>query len=219
MLVSVASSNQEIVLNENKGTGAGGANTNYHGKLFEHKTNNQPNLLNEGYEIYEFSSSATKNKKQFKCLMKNFTDKTIYFTTQNGLKQFMKQKYNIELFRCPDEAYIIECNPKKIIKIIEKKEQHVEGSVETKLWSGPSLKREYELVLGDEFNVQYGFVVNHFLQKKMTSNEKKYVILNEILKENKIDVLFGDDDEYFETLKYWINETTESRSNGDNIER
>jgi len=29
------------------------------------------------------------------------------------------------------------------IKIVEKKEQNVEGSVETKLWSSPSLKREY----------------------------------------------------------------------------
>lgn len=54
----------------------------------------------------------------------------------------MKNNYNINLFRNPDEAYIIKYNTgKKIIKILEKKEQHIEGSVETKLWSGPSLKR------------------------------------------------------------------------------
>jgi hypothetical protein len=86
---------------------------------------------------------------------------------------YMKTKYNIELFRCPDEAYIIEYNTgKKVIKILEKKEQNVEGSVETKLWSGPSLKREYELVLGNDFEVHYGFCVSDFLKKKLISNKK-----------------------------------------------
>jgi len=34
----------------------------------------------------------------------------------------MKNKYNIELFRCPDEAYIIEyTSGRKVIKILEKK--------------------------------------------------------------------------------------------------
>lgn len=35
----------------NKGTGAGGAKTNYHGKKFEEKTNNQSRLLENGYII------------------------------------------------------------------------------------------------------------------------------------------------------------------------
>ena len=112
------------------------------------------------------------------CLSKTFEDKTIIFVLQYGLKMYMKHKYNIELFRCPDEAYIIEYNTgRKVIKILEKKEQNVEGSVETKLWSGPSLKREYELVLGDNFEVYYGFCVSEFLKKKLTSNKKKYTNL------------------------------------------
>ena len=66
----------------------------------------------------------------------------------------MKHKYNIKIFRCPDEAYIIEYNTGKIeIKILEKKTQNVSGSVETKLWASPSLKREYQLLLGDKFNI------------------------------------------------------------------
>jgi hypothetical protein len=78
----------------------------------------------------------------------------------------MKNKYNIDLFRCSDEAYIIKYeNGRKVIKILEKKNQNVEGSVETKLWAGPSLKREYELVLGEGFEVFYGFCVNNFFQK------------------------------------------------------
>lgn len=187
----------------NKKTTAGGANTNYYGKKFEEKTNNQPRLLNDGY----IKNSFTKNPKKVYdfYLSKTFEDKTIIFVLQNGLKMFMKNKYNIELFRRPDEAYIIEYNTgRKVIKILEKKEQNVEGSVETKLWGGPSLKREYELVLGHEFEVHYGFCVSEFLKKKITSNEKKYTTLNKIFNETNIAILFGDDDNYFETFDKWL---------------
>ena len=49
-----------------------------------------------------------------------------------------------------------------LIKILEKKEQNVEGSVIDKLLSGPSFKREYELVLGSGFEVHYAFCVSSF---------------------------------------------------------
>jgi len=189
----------------NKGTGAGGANTNYYGKKFEEKTNNQQRLLEMGYTKNSFSKKNQKKAYDY-YLSKTFEDKTIVFVLQNGLKTYMKNKYNIDLFRCPDEAYIIEyASGRKIIKILEKKEQNVEGSVETKLWSGPSLKREYELVLGAEFEVFYGFCVSEFLKNKLISNEKKYTILNTIFSETNIAVLFGDDENYFETFDTWFN--------------
>ena len=184
----------------NKGTGAGGANTNYYGKKFEEKTNNKQRLLEMGYTENSFT------KKYDYYLSKTFEDKTIVFVLQNGLKMYMKNTYNIDLFRYPDEAYIIEYRSgRKVIKILEKKEQNVEGSVETKLWSGPSLKREYELVLGAEFEVFYGFCVSEFLKNKLISTEKKYTILNTIFNENNIAVLFGDDENYFETFDTWFN--------------
>lgn len=190
--------------NVNKGTGAGGANTNYYGKKFEDKTNNQERLLSMGYTINSFTKNPKKQYDYY--LSKTYEDKTNIFVLQNGLKMYMKDKYKIQLFRCPDEAYIIEYNNgKKIIKILEKKEQNVEGSIETKLWSGPSLKREYELVLGDDFEVHYGFCVSEFLKNKFMSSEKKYIILNTILSEQNICVLFGDDENYFETLDNWFN--------------
>ena len=187
----------------NKGTGAGGANTNFYGKKFEDKTNNQSRLLEMGY----IKNSYTKVKKTNDFyLSKTFEDKTIIFVLQNGLKTYMKYKYNIDMFRCPDEAYIIEyTSGRKVIKILEKKEQNVEGSVETKLWAGPSLKREYEIILNNEFEVYYGFSVNEFLKKKVTSNDKKYTILNTIFQENNIVVLFGDDENYFQTFDTWFN--------------
>jgi hypothetical protein len=188
----------------NKGTGAGGANTNYYGKKFEEKTNNEQRLLEMGYIRTSFTQKPKKAYDYY--LSKTFDTKTIVFVLQNGLKMYMKTKYNIDMFRCPDEAYIIEyTSGRKVIKILEKKEQNVEGSVETKLWSGPSLKREYELVLGAEFEVFYGFCVSEFLKHKLISNEKKYVTLNTIFNENNIAVLFGDDENYFETFDMWFN--------------
>ena len=188
----------------NKGTGAGGANTNYYGKKFEEKTNNEKRLLTMGYIKTSFTQKPKKAYDYY--LSKTFEDKTIVFVLQKGLKMYMKNKYNIDLFRYPDEAYIIEyTSGRKVIKILEKKEQNVEGSVETKLWAGSSLKREYELVLGLEFEVFYGFCVSEFLKKKLVSNEKKYRILNTIFNENNIAVLFGDDANYFETFDTWFN--------------
>jgi len=177
----------------NRGTGAGGANTNYHGKLFEEKTNNTQRLLEQGYVSHDYYVSKT------------FEDKTVVFVLQSGLKKYMEEEYNIKLFRYPDEAYIIKyANGRKVIKILEKKAQNVDGSVETKLWSGPSLKREYELVLGPDFEVYYGYCVSKFLQKKLISNKPKYAILNTILNEHNIAVLFGDDDDYFEMHDAWF---------------
>jgi hypothetical protein len=205
--VSTTEENTQVII-INKGTGAGGANTNYYGKRFEEKTNNQQRLLEMGYIKNSFTKKTNKktNKKYGDYLSKTFCNKTIVFVLQNGLKKYMKHKYNIDLFRCPDEAYIIEyTSGRKVIKILEKKEQNVEGSVETKLWAGTALKREYELVLGAEFEVFYGLCVSEFLKKKLISNEKKYTILRTILDEKNIVVLFGDDENYFETFDTWFN--------------
>ena len=158
----------EIKITEiNKGTGAGGANTNLYGKKFEDKTNNYPNLLEDGY-----THKSNKSNKD-KYLEKDFPDKKIIFVTQGGLKKFIKEKHNIELYRCPDEAYIIYyTNGRKVIKILEKKEQNVEGSVETKLWAAIGLKEEYIIELGPDFEVYYGFCLNNFLKKKLLFKKK-----------------------------------------------
>lgn len=80
----------------------------------------------------------------------------------------------------------------------------MEGSVENKLWAGISFKREHELVLGNGFEIIYGFCVNNFLKSRLLSDKQKYIILNVILDENNIKVLYGDDENYFDTLNVWI---------------
>jgi len=99
----------------NRGTNAGGSNTNYYGKKFEEKTNNELTLMQNNYIKNNFN-------KKYTCLSKSFQNKTIVFTKQTAFKAYIKFKYNIELFRYPDEAYIIQYNTgKKIIKILEKR--------------------------------------------------------------------------------------------------
>jgi hypothetical protein len=187
-------------MTENKGTGAGGANTNKTGKKFEEKTSNRERLLEMGF----IENVTQKYNQRFVYFNKRMEEYSIVFVEQWDLQKYMKHNYNLDLFRNPDEAYIIEYNDgRKVIKILEKKTQNVEGSAETKLWSGPSLKREYEIVL-EEFEVEYCFCVSEFLQKKILSNDKKYVILNTILQESNIQVLFGDDENYFDILDKWI---------------
>jgi len=176
----------------NKGTGAGGANTNKYGKEFEEKTYNEAWLLRQGF---------VKHKMY---MQKRCTNYTVTFIMQTQLKSYIKNKYGITLFRCPDEAYLFEFDDgRKMLKIIEKKEQKVEGSVETKLWSGPSLKREYEIIL-DGFTVEYAFCLSSFLKSKMVSDNQKYKVLHQILQESNIDVFYGDDADYLEQLLTWV---------------
>jgi hypothetical protein len=199
------------ILSDNKGTGAGGANTNLYGKQFEEKTNNEKRLLEQGYEKKTLDKlgkpgKSSKPSKYGYYLTKTFEDKTIVFVSQNGLKVYIEHKYNMELFRCPDEAYIIEYNDgRRKILILEKKEQRVDGSVDTKLLTGPIFREEYEEALEGKFEVEYAFCVSQFLQNKIISNEKKYIVFNKLMKRHNIPILFGDDENYFETFDTWFN--------------
>ena len=184
----------------NKGTCAGGSKTNLNGKSFEKITDIENKLYENAYEKVNMDKS-----KYGYYLYKNINNSKIIYVSQNGLKLYIKKYFNIDLFRYPDEAYIIEKDGKYIIKILEKKAQYVEGSVETKLWSGHSLKREYEIVLGENFRVEYAFCLSKFLQDKFNSDSKKYTTLNKILNESNILVFYGQDDDYFEKIYQWIN--------------
>lgn len=184
----------------NKGKRAGGKNTNLSGLSFETKTSSEMHLLEQGFIRVSYP--------KFYYLYKSYDNKTVIFTQHRNFKSYISEVYNIDVYRYPDEAFIIKySNGKTIVKILEKKAQSVDGSVETKLWSGPSLKREYELILGLDFIINYTFCVNTFLKNKLTSDKKKYTILNQILQENSINVLYGDDLNYFNNLNKWIYES------------
>lgn len=187
----------------NRGTGAGGANTNLHGKTFEVNTDNEAFLLLNGFE-----RSAIKGKSKAKFnykLSKTFEDKTIVYLSQGGLKTYFLEKYNIELCRNPDEAYVIEYNSgKKVLKILEKKEQRVEGSVETKLWSAVMFKEEYEFFLGEDFSVEYSYCVSDFLANKFEIPDKKFKYLKSAFTKHNINLFYGDNEDYTEKLNKWV---------------
>ena len=46
--------------------------------------------------------------------------------------------------------------------------------------------------------------MSKFLQDKIMSSEKKYIIFNKLMKNHNISILFGDDDNYFETFDMWF---------------
>lgn len=184
-----------MIMSENRG-----ANANMFGHKFEKDTCVEEMLLREG-----ITKNIIAKGKYGYYLSKKYDDTEIIYVTQTGMKYYFEKEYKIKIFRNPDEAYIIKTKNEIIIKILEKKEQKCDGSVETKLWSGPSLKREYEILLGKNFIVHYAYCLNKYLSGKFKSDNMKYKILKQILSENDIEILCGSDEEYYDKLNTWIN--------------
>ncbi len=190
----------------NKGTGAGGANTNHNGLTFEGKTSIEPKLKDYKYVL---KTIKIKKRKGIYYEYKDDDINIIYFK-KNGFKLYFEKEFNIITYRQPDEAYLIKKhdNDNYILKVLEKKNQNVEGSVEEKLKTGAFNKREYELMINNhenyKFSVIYCFCVSKFLQDKLESDDIKYKNIRKIMKEDNIDLLFGDDLDYQDKLCEWI---------------
>jgi len=58
--------------------------------------------------------------------------------------------------------------------------------------------------LGDMFKVEYAYTISTYLENKLKSNEEKYIILNHILNEDKINVFYGDSPDYINNINNWI---------------
>lgn len=181
----------------NKGTGAGGANTNVSGNAFEEKTSNESRLLAGGFVRTQIQ--GCKGKFAY-CLRKD----DVVFVTQNGLKNYMRQTFGIELFREPDEAYLRKDGDSYVLKILEKKNQNVVGSVDSKLGLGPYFVSEYSECLGDKFRVEYAFCLSEFLKRDYLSDTQKFKHLRKFNEQHGIQVFFGDDPDYFTQLDEWL---------------
>jgi hypothetical protein len=184
----------------NRGTGAGGAATNINGKSFEEKTNNEHRLLAAGWTRHPISCG--KGKYSFYL---QSPDGHMKFVSQGGLKAYATSVWNKQLFRCPDEAYIIDTPAGIILKILEKKNQNGPGSVDQKLGLGNWFKREYMKALGNTIvAVDYGFCISSYLKHQYLLSSPKWDAMRDLLAEDCIPVLFGDDDDYFTNLHAWI---------------
>jgi len=187
---------------KNKGTGAGGANTTTNGKTFENKTENESRLLSNGFVRKTIPGYNTKYGFY---LIKDITPtESITYLTQGGLKAYFAHFFNKEMCRSPDEAYLFRNGDTYTLKILEKKNQNTAGSVDVKLLAGKGFIDEYTFILGEKFTVRYAFCISAFLKKDYVSDCVKSKALHYINQEYGIAVLFGDDDNYYETLDAWI---------------
>ncbi len=192
------------LLISNKGTGAGGCRTTLNGNEFENKTDNRCNLID--YKRVDIYKKSINGYYLIKSVSVNID---IIYITKKGLKYYLKQKYNIDdldLFE-PDEAYIIEPkNQKPTLKILEKKSQTQNGSVDIKLWAGSDIKKDYELALGHIFTVEYALCISSFLQDNFKTN-KRYIRLKQTSDASNIKVFNGYDEDYFQKINKWINQS------------
>jgi len=224
------------IFSPKKGHG-GGKNTNLEGKSFEALTENISKLLEQGF-VYEFWNQTSKHAFT---LSKTFDytsplaipdsgggegavdnigekeggrrwEKRILYLAQGGFKTFMKNEYGLKFPRYPDEAYLVAySNGRKVLKILEKKAQHVEGSADTKLMAANAFREEYRFFGEGKFEVEYAFCLNAFFKEKFHSvsdKNRKYIFLQQLLKKEGIEVFYGEDADYFDRLSEWIHRDT-----------
>ena len=187
---------------KNKGTGAGGANTTINGTSFEVKTDNEQRLKDKG-----FVQKLFKSGKGY-YLEKDEESRVIHFVKQRALNKYMKEFYEKKVYRNPDEAYIFtDKNTERIdVKILEKKTQNKNGSVDDKLCLGHHFKFiEYPYYLGENFTVDYAFAISDFLKNKYISDRPKWKLIRNTNDKNNIPVFFGDEESYFTKLDTWLN--------------
>ena len=75
----------------NRGTGAGGAQTNGNGLAWEERTSNERNLVDK----FGFTRTSLGAGKTMYYLCKRFENSQVVFTTQHGLKKILKDSHDI----------------------------------------------------------------------------------------------------------------------------
>jgi len=188
---------------ENKGIGAGGANTNKSGKEFEKKTDIVKCLDQLGFELNKFGKG--KFDKSFE---KEIDGIKIIFVQQSGFVTYCKKHFDIKFNRNPDEAFIIKRNEKDFeIKIIEKKNQTVSGTVDSKVYNGVYFKYEYLEYLKQNkkfnFNFDYSYCLSEYFKNKF-EKEENWKITKKFLEINNIKVFFPCEENCFQNILDWI---------------
>jgi len=138
-----------VIIIKNKGTGAGGANTNKNGLSYEEMTN-----------LESLYSECNKNKKDKSQIIKfNGYENELINANKSTLHKYMKNigEKNSSLKSAagckePDEAYID--LQRKIIFIIEKKFQQTPGSVDEKIQTA-AFKKYHYTNLFPNFKIHY----------------------------------------------------------------
>lgn len=177
---------------KNKGTGAGGANTNLNGLSYEDKTNLE--------EL--FSELKCDKKSKIRNIKFNNYQNELVNVNKSNLYKFMEKigEKNDKLqpaagCKEPDEAYI-DIN-KKMVFIIEKKFQQTSGSVDEKIQTGPFKKIHYSKQFPN-YKVNYIYCLSDWFKRD------EYTSVLDYLKENNIPVFWGNDLNYKEDIIKFI---------------
>ena len=175
----------------NRGTGAGGANTNASGLVFERNTYLTEKYITIGTKhnckIIEFDTENAKNKPLVELTKSNFHK---FMRTENHSVQ-QPDGYPICPHGCrqPDEAYFYE--PTQQLFIIEKKNQSGSGSVCEKLQTAV-FKRDAFQTQFPSCTIHYMFCLSDFFRSKKSTCE--YEI--DFLRRNNIPIFWGADTTY-----------------------
>jgi hypothetical protein len=172
---------------KNKGTGAGGANTNANGLSFEDAT--------EPQEFYE----VLKKCKHHQEIRFHDCQKTYILTKRAGFSNYMGENMDktIEALhgaKQPDETYIDE--EEKVVFIIEKKFQQTSGSVNEKLQTYPNKIRNYQRRIPD-YKIVYVYCLAEWFRTYCKA-EIQY------LKEDNIPFFWGTSETYKDDIVNFI---------------
>jgi len=163
---------------KNRGTGAGGANTNKNGLDFERIVDLKKNCI-------IVSTINEINEIKFKG-----TDKIFIEVPKKKLQKYMKSKDKMNTkisiahgCKEPDEAYIDE--DKKVLFIIEKKYQQCNGSACEKIQTG-LFKRGHYGKIYPEYKIEYIYCLSNWFIENCVSEI-------EYLNEENFKIFFGEE--------------------------
>jgi hypothetical protein len=155
----------------NKGTGAGGANTNKNGLKFEEITD-----FKEMYESIEKSQIGIGSEVTFKGHSRTFIK-----VSKSALHKYMEKigEKNMNLkpaagCKEPDEAYIDPDPERNIVFIIEKKFQQESGSVDEKLQTG-CFKQSHYKDLFPNFKIYYMYCLSDWFKRNEYESVLNYL--------------------------------------------
>ena len=182
-------SEQKVI---NRGTGAGGAQTNKNGLNYEQMTdlNTEFKIIQEAryWQIVEFTDELGFKKRLKRTCKKDFFKSMKYF---NMIDTSIPKAHGCKE---PDECYINYVNLS--IYIIEKKFQQVNGSVCEKIQTSDFKLWQYGRTF-PKFKIHYIYCLSDWFKNNCKA-ELQY------LKEKKVPVFWGNDKEYKTKIKKFI---------------
>ena len=172
----------------NRGTGAGGSNTNASGLAFEKRTS-----LDECFDVV----SENRNGKTVKF---HDSDITLIRSEKGQFIRSMNDIRNSDIIlasgcKQPDESFFNTAKSRAVI--IEKKMQNKNGSVDEKIQTGAFKKFHYN-TLYPQCNIAYAYCLSNWFKKK------EYRSVIEYLRANGVYVFWGEDEDYKTKMKNFV---------------